>query len=277
MCRETTSQNFSQRNGYEVMPEQLKLGQVSSEFRNLAWYSIRRMIVRDATVNFPSTMYGNIMEDCHVKFFNGHPDQYNNRYDHWHAILERFVMKTEFNKVFDLIEFFINHLEFDDDLKLELVEAFIQARMAYRLIDSQVIPIGNPEQADAVLQAISDTEKSGYSGARQYLIDAGKKLTKSDWKGSVRDSIHSVEATAKFIAPNESSLGGALKKIEKNGDINPRLKSAFDKLYAYTNEGSTGVRHAEIHWNSDVVDEADALFMLGTCASFVSWLIAKTI
>ena len=274
---ETNESNFSQRSGYEPVPEQLKLGQVSKDFRNLVHYAFDDMInrIKRRGVHY-SYLEKKIIKDCHVKFFKESIKSYCQKTSHWKQILDEYIMLAKFNKLFDLIEFFISHPECDEKLKFNLSQSFIDARMAYRIKDDMVIAIGTDEQAQAVLQAFDDTEKGNHSGVRKHLIGAGKKLTDGDWKGSARDSIHSVEAMAVIIAPKGKTLGNALDKIEKNGNkIHPQLKKAFEKLYAYTNDGSTGVRHAEPLWNNDAVDQADALFMLGACASFVSYLIAK--
>ena len=71
------------------------------------------------------------------------------------------------------------------------------------------------------------------------------------------------------------TLGPALKSIESRGALNPALKIAFDKLYGYTS-GAQGIRYA-------LLDQADArgagrdeaVFMLGACASFASYLWRK--
>jgi hypothetical protein len=44
---------------------------------------------------------------------------------------------------------------------------------------------------------------------------------------------------------------------------------------AYTSD-EEGVRHALVFGDEAQVDEADALFMLGACASFVSYLLARS-
>ncbi len=44
------------------------------------------------------------------------------------------------------------------------------------------------------------------------------------------------------------------------------LKPAFHKLYGYSSD-EEGVRHALVFGDEAQVDEADALFMLGACAS----------
>jgi hypothetical protein len=45
-------------------------------------------------------------------------------------------------------------------------------------------------------------------------------------------------------------------------------------LYAYTSD-EKGIRHALLDDSTAKVDEADAMFMLGACAAFVSYLLNK--
>jgi hypothetical protein len=63
--------------------------------------------------------------------------------------------------------------------------------------------------------------------------------------------------------------------LERRGHLNGALKSAFGSLYGYSSE-EEGVRHALVYSDEAKVDEADALFMLGACASFVSYLLARS-
>jgi hypothetical protein len=55
------------------------------------------------------------------------------------------------------------------------------------------------------------------------------------------------------------------------------LKKAFGALYGYTSDKKTGIRHAKVFGVDEAVDETDALFMLGACASFVSYLISRNV
>lgn len=115
---------------------------------------------------------------------------------------------------------------------------------------------------------------SGADAARSHLVSAGVELRRGDWAGSVRESIHAVESIAKKIHPEAKTLGEALKAIERHWPIHGSLKSAFSALYGYTND-EDGVRHARVFKDTPNVDEVDALFMLGACASFVSYLAAR--
>jgi hypothetical protein len=52
------------------------------------------------------------------------------------------------------------------------------------------------------------------------------------------------------------------------------MKKGFSALYGYTSD-SQGIRHALLDKNAPEVDEHDALFMIGACAAFVSYLLGK--
>jgi hypothetical protein len=52
------------------------------------------------------------------------------------------------------------------------------------------------------------------------------------------------------------------------------MKNGFISLYAYTSDEKS-IRHALLDDSTAKVDEADALFMFGACAAFVSYLINK--
>jgi hypothetical protein len=108
------------------------------------------------------------------------------------------------------------------------------------------------------------------------LITAGSALRNSDWAGSIRESIHAVEAIALRLAPDaKNDLSKALAKLETKRHLHGGLKAAFASLYGYTSD-EKGVRHALVFKDEAQVDEADALFMLGACASFVSYLLARS-
>ena len=175
-----------------------------------------------------------------------------------------------------MIEFFVQHHRCSEELKRDLTGAFETARAAYRIFDNKYIAaIGTEEQAAAFERAIADAEAQNATAARKQLIAAGVALRNSDWAGSVRESIHAVEAIAVRLAPGTDTLGAALKVIEQRGHLHGSLKAAFSSLYGYASD-EEGVRHARVFSDEAQVDEADALFMLGACASFVSYLLARS-
>ena len=212
--------------------------------------------------------------DLHVMFFQDDIERFQNDFGRLIIKLQLWAKKVPFGSVFDLVEFIALHPNPSMELKSDLAHAFVKSRTAYRLVDGQVVAIGTEEQGAAFEKAITDAEGQGAQAARSHLIQAGIELRNGDWPGSVRESIHAVEAMARKLAPEASSLGAALSKLDQDGNLHGGLKAAFGKLYGYTSD-SEGIRHALVFENAAQVDEADALFMLGACASFVSYLIYR--
>ena len=88
----------------------------------------------------------------------------------------------------------------------------------------------------------------------------------------MRESIHAVESVARQLAPGSSkSLKQALNSLEDSGRLHHALRDAIDKLYGYTSD-EEGIRHPLIENATSPVGQDEAVFMLGACASFASYL-----
>ena len=75
------------------------------------------------------------------------------------------------------------------------------------------------------------------------------------------------------ITGDESStLGQALKVIDKENNIHPALKDAFSKLYGYTSDKG-GIRHAMLE--DPKLSSSDAKFFLMSCTSFINYMKSK--
>ncbi|MCR4321721.1 MAG: hypothetical protein NUV74_15460 [Candidatus Brocadiaceae bacterium] len=95
-----------------------------------------------------------------------------------------------------------------------------------------------------------------------------------DYRNSIKESISAVEAICNLIAKDtKTTLGQALKEIEKKMTLHPALKKAFDSLYGYTSNAE-GIRHALL--DEPTLDFEDAKFMLVSCSGFINYLLAKS-
>lgn len=153
--------------------------------------------------------------------------------------------------------------------------AFSESRSAYRVADKTIFPAATPEEGQMIAAAFADLSRAEYGGARQHLRTAGALLTAGDWAGSIRESIHAVESTAKFIEPTANTLSDALKKIKSQGHMNPNLSRGLEALYNYSSD-EQGIRHAKVFEGAPAVDQTDAVYMFGACAAFVSFLIGRS-
>ncbi len=270
---------FSQRTGLEPLPPQLKLGEVSAEVRRLLYYYVSLEIGRESYATYNGAVFNDkwkrVAMDLHVLFFKEPVEKFGHSAYENAQRLNVFMQRAKIGALFDLVEFFIQHPGCSGELKRELASAFVTARAAYRVFDSRhIAAIGTEEQAAAFERAIADAEGKNAAAARNQLIAAGIALRNSDWAGCVRESIHAVEAIAVRLAPGADTLGAALKVLERRGHLHGGLKAAFASLYGYSSD-EEGVRHALVFGDEAQVDEADALFMLGACASFASYLLAR--
>ena len=139
----------------------------------------------------------------------------------------------------------------------------------------------NPNSDDNRLVAnLCGQERYGYDGQRytnyEGIFVALEKLSLSqrDYRNSIKESISAVECVCREIT-SESTLDRALKNLENKGVVlNPRMKDGLKNLYFYTNDGSTGIRHALMDdANAPTADEA--IFMLVSCSAFVNYLMKK--
>jgi hypothetical protein len=271
---------FSQRTGLEPIPPQLKLGEVSTDLRRLLYYYVSLEIDREQSTYSPkyfSDKWKRVAQDLWVLFLKQSPDDFNLNRSTWKTLLDDIIRLQDIGQLFDLVEFLLKHEFCSELLKHELAQSFISVRSAYRVFDNQYIAaIGTEEQAGAFERAISDAELKNATAVRAQLITAGLALRNAEWANCVRESIHAVEATAVRLAPETKSLGAALAALEKRGHLHGGLKAAFGALYGYSSD-EEGVRHALVFESDSKVDETDALFMLGACASFVSYLLSRSV
>lgn len=155
---------------------------------------------------------------------------------------------------------------------LDINRSFTRLNYAYRVIDDQIVQITDEEEIVAIVDAmkVSNSIKTHLSNALKLL----SSRPNPDYRNSIKESISAVEAICRKIT-EEDTLGKALNKLEKNGMTIPSmLKSAFVKLYAYTNDESTGIRHALMD-DSDTPGFDEAKFMLVSCCAFINYLQEK--
>jgi len=152
---------------------------------------------------------------------------------------------------------------------------FERLNFAYRVVNKEIVEITSKEEIAAIEDALQDST----TNIRMHLskaLELYSKRPEGDYSNSIKESISAVEAYCRDKT-GESTLGKALSHLEKKGILIPKvLKSAFDKLYEYTNQKDTGIRHALMNQDGTYVPSGDeALFMLVSCSAFINYLSKK--
>ena len=147
---------------------------------------------------------------------------------------------------------------------------------AYRIINFKVTPISDEVEITSIENASkNDSRFKEVSTHINTSISYLSNRENPDYRNSIKESISAVETICKIIT-GEKTLGKALNNLEKSGiKIHPSMKSAFDKLYFYTNDSKTGIRHALVDAEYSP-DFDEAKFMLVTCSSFINYLKSKS-
>lgn len=155
-------------------------------------------------------------------------------------------------------------------LKNDLNNEFERLNVGHRVVDEYIVDIISDSEIGSIETAISQSADSVKEHFQNALMLYAQRPD-ADYRNSIKESISALESYCRQET-GESTLGKALKKLENAGiTIHPRLKSAFVQLYAYTNDGDTGIRHALIEGDG-VPTDAEAMFMLVSCSALINYL-----
>ena len=276
--------SFSQAQGYEEIPRPLKLGELPKEARTQLWnlFFVHLDSSKATDDLFGGSWIGrgwsHVLRDVHAKFHVRALDEWDSDFRPACKKLREYIEARPCNKVFDLIQFVLRHRQCPPEFVREMQHTFSECRLAYRIDIARpptILPAATPEEGDAVADALRTLREAGLRGSAAHLRKAAEHVNAGDWAGSVRESIHAVESVARQLDPGAAkTLGPALAALEKRGALHPALKGAFRKLYGYTSD-EQGVRHALLDRRDANVGADEAVFMLGACASFTSYLWRK--
>lgn len=271
---------FSQRNGYVPFIQQLDLEKIPQEFKEKVKALLDAIIKKNKNFSYvidPEYIY--VVKNLYINFYKGDYRYFDNSKKFVNYFIFDFIDRSSFFEIFDFLEQIIidfYNIRKDNGVELYLKSLFKKYRLAYTIYNGKIVPIANDTEGKTYIGALNMTEKTGTNGAHSHLIKAGEQINHQKWAESVRESISAVEAVCRQIAGENASLGAALSKIAKQYHLHPAFKKALSELYGYTSD-ENGIRHSLLDNPQAKVDQTDALFMLGACASFVSYLLARTL
>lgn len=274
---------FSERYGYTKPSDVIIRERITPEIQNaiLTCYDILKERLNNIDRLF---IYYNLDEYIWTNFLNMRKSDWTIYTD----IISEYINNERnewFNKL-DLIEICIKYLYFrstkDSQISTsvdifvgELSRHFRRLNFSYRIVNNEIVEITSEEEIKEIETAVK-TSKDNIRIHLNNALELYAKRPVADYRNSIKESISAVEVFCREKT-GEDTLGKALNKLESNGIvIHKLLKSAFDKLYAYTNQPDTGVRHALMDDDGDYVPQAEeALFMLVSCSAFINYLNKK--
>ena len=195
------------------------------------------------------------------------------------------IMKTAFDRlewfeVYDFLEFFANEIK-DEKSYGNFVTScnniLKKENAGYSFTNKRIVPITDVEELFEIEKVLENPIDSVKEHIKQAIILFSNREN-PDYRNTIKESISAVESLSRIISdkPN-ATLGDALKLIEKSDavELHPALKEAFSKLYGWTSDKKTGIRHGIMDIPN--LSNEDARFMLVTCSAFINYLIEKAI
>ena len=274
-----TKVSFSQAQGLKPLPRPLKLGELSKEARIDFWNAFY-VVDRSRRNQFDGVKdsWYQILSRTHARHFREPLDEFSHSFRDVEMRYKSLFLYKPYNEVFDLLIFLLRISTMPVTFKAEIKFAFESNRLAYALDmtdPATIYPATTPEEGRAILDAVQQLNDYGLNGARNHLIESATFINQGNWPKSVHESINAVESVARQIAPGANTLSAALKKLRSDGLLEHRaLEQGLDKLYGYTSD-EQGVRHSLSAQGQSNVGQDEAVFMLGACASFASYLWRK--
>lgn len=277
--------SFSQAQRYEEIPTPLKLEELPDTARTQIWsllYFHLEQSKRSATgLRVRIDVSGNweeILRKTHCFLDNLALDDWNPDFETNRKKFRLHIEKDPFNHVFDRLQFIMRDRNCPRQFIRDLTRVFELCRLAYTIDRGPpptILPAATPEEGKALLKSLHALRQAGLSSGTSHLHAASECLNRRDWAGSVRESIHAVESVARTINPKARTLTPALKSIEEQQKaLHPDLREAFVKLYHYASELRNS-RHGQPEGKTPTAGMDEAIFMLGACASFASYLWRK--
>jgi hypothetical protein len=270
---------FEQAEGIEPLPTQLQPKEMPVELRAILWHVVHESLDND----IHSSDFGyrvlretwrTILYDKHILRDHLMADEFDNDAKKLIATVKRIFEKGGYAEILGFVQFVLRHPKCPYRFPDQIDNALQLGHAAYRVLDKDtIIPISSETERATLEHAFADLATREFRGARSHLRCAGSELTGGNFASSVRESIHAVESVARTLEPS-GQLGQALANLEGRAAIHPALKRGFSAIYGYTSD-EKGIRHPLLDDSQAAVDESDALFMIGACAAFVSYLIGK--
>lgn len=275
----TPRPTFAQREGLVPIPPQLQPGELSQEARAGLWAVIHQSLEGSKTHNYRPVLiapWANIIRDWCVDTQHQMADQISTYAEGHMNRLAAMFRGGRYDEILGFCEYVLRHNACPLLVREGIAASLGQTRTAYTIIDGDTVcPVSSGEEAVAIAKAFGDLATTPFEGAKSHLKAAAEFLTAGKYADSVRESVHSVESTARLLTSKATSgLGPALAELEKSQAIHGAMKAGFGSLYGYSSD-EKGIRHPLIDKEAAAVDQYDAMFLLGSCAAFVSYLIGK--
>lgn len=274
--------SFSERIGKKPATKAIQIDSMDSDLRNSLWNVIKLFLldnIHKDSNSYRQTSYYEFAQIIWMKFFKLPVDKLFFNDHNTESLIREYYFKAEWNDVYDFLEFLINL-----DYGYYTVELINNANhvlemefSAFRIIDKLICPISNEIEIAEIEEALNNNSFTAISGVNIHLTNALQKLSdrkNPDYRNSIKESISAIETAFRTLT-GESTLGKALNVLDSKGiKLDEQLKAGYEKIYAFTNNKQSGIRHAIVDEHNEP-EFSDAKYILLLCSAMINYLVEK--
>lgn len=269
---------FSERYGYTKVSELLIREEIPESIKNsiLNWlHLVERSIGQNN--------YEKLEKEVWVYFLNKDLRKLSTTYFTKAIVISSEIEKNNllWYEKLNLIEFILPSIKTvivqSDYLSLikSLNNEFKRHNFSYRIVGDMIEEITSKVEIDSVETALINPNNSVQIHLHAALNSLSASQKNPDYRNSIKESISAVEVYCREKT-GESTLGKAISKLESKGIILPNvLKKAFELQYSYTNDKTSGIRHALMD-DTKPPSSGEAIYMLVSCSAFINYLVQKS-
>ncbi len=279
--------SFSQRLGIKPIRTIIQREGADLALRNSLWNGLTHFYFEkfDCFIRQADPSTEALIQLIWIQHYKNRIDELNNHGSLLVQKIKNDFFELSWNEMFDILEFIPNNHKgygnnsYEDQINKKFItytnEILKEHLSAYRFVDQLITEITAEEEIIAIEDALQDN--SNYKPVQTHLRRALELLSdrkNPDYRNSIKESISAIESFSCIVTKNpKTTLGQALKEIEKTYGLHSALKSSFSSLYGYTSDES-GIRHSLL--DESTLMQEDAKFMLVVCSAFVNYLLVKT-
>lgn len=271
--------SFSKRMGLVPTHKEIQMNSMDDELRVSLWNVLCLHVFEHVNPGsgYTTPLWADFKNDVVVNYFKGLINKAPQSYYILISELEKRYLNAGWNQAYDFIQFFIGKKYIKSNDFIDSLNFYLEKEYSgYRVINNMIVPISNEIEIDTINETLkAGIRFTGFDGVNIHLNKALEDISDREnpnYSNSIKECLSAVETASRTIT-GEGTLGNALNKLEKSGlEINNQLKESFNKIYNYTNDKNSGIRHAVIEGHKPPNFET-AKYILITSSAFINYLI----
>lgn len=287
---------FAERNGFVIPKSVLLTGGLSQTIINVISncfsFLNEKLNTEDERVEraapwlpYTSSSYYQLCLAIWTRFFNRRSNDYGYRTGDSDAIQGALLTNAiPWYTKLSMIEFAIEYMDgtFTDPERSRIKEDFINSlnsefertNYGYRIINGIITNIISTSEKESIEEALS-TNVDAVREHMQHALTLYSQRPDPDYKNAIKESISAVEALFR-IKTGEKTFGPAYGVLKNRITIHPRLQESIQKIYDYTNQADTGIRHSKVIGDGSMEPGApECQLMLVSCSAIINYIQEK--